>query len=126
MQYIWDTHALIWAVQDYDRLSERVKYLASQASAPAMSAISLWEVSMLVDRKRIIVKQSLKSWFEELLSAVHVLHITPEIAVKAYDLGEFHGDPADRLIAATALCHGLELVTKDGRLRAYRPLTCIW
>jgi PIN domain nuclease of toxin-antitoxin system len=126
MKYLWDTHAIIWAMQDYASLSDQARILASKALEPAISGISLWEISLLVWRKRLKVKPTLEAWFGELLGAVDVIPITPAIAMQAYDMGEFHGDPADRLIAATAICHGLELVTKDGRLHACRKLTCVW
>lgn len=65
-------------------------------------------------RKRIELGQPLRDWLVRAIpSAIRLLPITPEIALRAYDFTDFHGDPADRVIAATAIVNGLTLVTSD-------------
>jgi PIN domain nuclease of toxin-antitoxin system len=55
-----------------------------------------------------------------------LLPLTPAVAVKATELGKFHGDPADRLIVATAILESAALVTRDRRIRDYAGVTTIW
>ena len=69
-------------------------------------------------------------WVHQALArpALVLLELTPEIAVLAGQLGEqgFHGDPADRLITASAICQGVELVTKDQAIRAFTGVRTVW
>jgi PIN domain nuclease of toxin-antitoxin system len=85
-------------------------------------AISLWEIAMLSSKGRIILPEDLLIWLQKALSQpkIKLLPLTPEIAVRSVLL-PVHGDPADRLIAATALEHNCRLATAD-RLLCQFPL----
>ena len=126
---ILDTHVWWWALSEPDQLSEA----ASQAidSAPrdkiGISAISLWELSLLISRQKITSTLSPDEWIEAALQRVHLFSLTPAITLGAYRLpGEFHRDPADRLIVSTARNLGATLVTKDRAILEYPFVKTIW
>ena len=87
----------------------------------SISAITLWELALLAAHGRIKTKGPLDLWLTDIVSPpIEVLPITPEIAAAGALLGSgFHKDPADRIIVATARCHGLKLVTSDERIRSW-------
>jgi PIN domain nuclease of toxin-antitoxin system len=85
----------------------------------AVSAISLWEIAKLVERGRLTLSQSLDECLAQIESSAFfdVLPLTGRIAAESTRLGSaFPHDPADQLIAATARCHGLTLLTADERI----------
>lgn len=94
-----------------------------------MAAISWYELAWLAGHERIIVSIPIRSWLEQLAAQVRTLPLTPAVADTAVSLpNSFPGDPADRLIYATAIEHGLRLVTKDRKLRSHphpKPLA-LW
>ena len=84
---------------------------------------------MLVSKGRIGFDRDIERWIQEALALpkVRLEPLTPGISVRSTRLpGSFHGDPADRIIAATALEHGAVLVTKDAALRRYRHVRTVW
>lgn len=86
-----------------------------------MAAISWWELAWLAKHERIALLIPIRSWLERLGPHVRTIGITPAIADTAVSLpSSFPGDPADRLIFATAVEHGWGLVSKDRRLRDHR------
>lgn len=120
---VCDSHILIWDVLDRSRLSARVQEtltLAEDTSTLACADISLWEIAMLITRHRIPVDESPERFLRRLIErrGIQVLPITPEIAELAQSTLFPHGDPADRLIAATAWHHHATLVTHDAKLQA--------
>jgi PIN domain nuclease of toxin-antitoxin system len=125
VKHLWDTHALIWAAEDDPQLSRRAAEIAAQPGN-AISDISLWEVSCLVDRGRVTLRQPLEQWFEEIARRLVIVPIFPSVALKAYEFTDFHGDPADRLIAATAWVFDLPLITRDRKLNKVPSITTIW
>ncbi|HEX6238827.1 MAG TPA: PIN domain-containing protein [Acidimicrobiales bacterium] len=124
-----DTHVLQWWSAEPDRLSRVAADALAAADELAVAAITWFELAWLASHERIVVTLPLRSWLEELAAEVHTIGITPAIADTAVGLpSSFPGDPADRLIFATAIEHGYRLVTKDQRLRRHRhprPIT-IW
>ncbi len=87
----------------------------------AVCAVSWFELAWLARHERILVSVPLRSWLEDLAAQVRTIGITPAIAATAVALpSSFPGDPADRLIYATAIETGCRLITKDSRLRAHR------
>ena len=87
----------------------------------AVAAISWFELAWLAENERISLTLPIRSWLEQLASQVRTAPITPAIAATAVALpSSFPGDPADRLIYATAIEHGWQLVTKDRKLRSHR------
>ncbi|MFP3900002.1 MAG: type II toxin-antitoxin system VapC family toxin [Acidimicrobiia bacterium] len=124
-----DTHVLQWWSAEPDRLSRTAAESVAAADELAVAAITWFELAWLASSERIVVTLPLRSWLEQLAAEVHTIGITPAIADTAVGLpSSFPGDPADRLIFATAIEHGHRLVTKDQRLRRHRhprPIT-IW
>jgi PIN domain nuclease of toxin-antitoxin system len=114
-----DTHALVWLDAGDERLGRRARRLIDQALAEddlAVSAISFWEVAMLEAKGRLRLHQEPQSWRGDLLDrGLLELPVDGETGVRAARLADFHGDPADRLIVATALA-GHRLVTADERI----------
>lgn len=115
-----DTHVLVWLDEANPRLGARAIEkinTAFRAGNAMISAISFWEVATLVRKGRIRLDMDLSVWRKDLLEQGLVeLPVTGDIGIKAAGLDPFHGDPADRLIAATALQHTLTLVTADKKL----------
>ena len=121
-----DTHAWIWLINGDEKLkSSKALPLIAQAaqlSNVKVSAISVWEVSMLEAKGRISFPIDCLDWVKKALNApgISLAPLTPEIAVLSSRLpGNFHGDPADRIIVATALELGSGLVTKDRKILSY-------
>jgi PIN domain nuclease of toxin-antitoxin system len=115
-----DTHALIWLDEANPRLGSKASKAiddAFTAGTLMVSAISFWEVGTLVEKGRLRLEMDLAAWRQDFFGQGLIeLPVSGEIAIKAASLRPFHGDPADRLIAATALLNSLTLVTADERL----------
>ena len=95
---------------------------ANEDGEIGISAISLWEISKLVANKRLELPIPLEKWFKQALSypGVQIIELTPEIATESTRLpGEFHKDPADQIIVATARVMKCKLVTSDERILNY-------
>jgi len=124
-----DTHVVHWWSAEPARISRAAGELLRAADELAVSAISWFELASLARHDRIVLTVPIRSWLEALAANVRTIPITPAIADCATSLpGSFPGDPADRLIYATAIEHGYQLVTKDRQLRGHRhpqPIT-IW
>jgi PIN domain nuclease of toxin-antitoxin system len=116
-----DTHVILWWSAERSRLSPTAQRAIADSDELAVSAISWWELARFARRQRIAVPIPLPAWLERLALQVNTVGITPAIALAAANLPDtFPGDPADRLIYATAIERGYLLVTKDQRLRAHR------
>ena len=121
-----DTHIWIWLMNgNDDRLDTQTIHAIEQAAAHGrvyVSAISVWEVALLESRGRIRLSRDCLDWVRQALDApgVLLLPLSPEISVASSRLpGKFHGDPADRILAASARLHDLSIVTHDERILAY-------
>jgi PIN domain nuclease of toxin-antitoxin system len=118
---VLDTHVIHWWSAEPDRISSAASRALNEADELAVAAISWFELAWMAKHERILVTIPIRSWLEQLAAQVRTVGITPAIADTAVSLpGSFPGDPADRLIYATAVQHGWRLVTKDGKLRAHR------
>ena len=124
---VLDTHALLWWRSAPDKLGRRARRACERADALGVSAISFWEVGVLARRGRVKLRVPLSEWTRDVLAGPNLegLAITPEIAVIAAGLG-MHGDPADRLVTATALHHGCPLVTRDDAIRSAGIVETVW
>lgn len=122
-----DTHVLLWARQDPDRLPPPAATVVSSASEWTISDITLWEIAVLVREDRIRVPGSLDSYLDEISATTSVRPISAAVAaiVGTLPLDFPASDPADRIIYATAQVHGLSLVSADRQLRAY-DLSIVW
>jgi len=118
-----DTHAAIWFTTD-SGLGKRSQAIADQALADdrlAISAVSFWEISMLVAKRRLRSLDSAAELREQVLnSGVNEVPLTGDVAILAGDLEGLHGDPADRFIVATAIAYDATLVTADTILLKWR------
>jgi PIN domain nuclease of toxin-antitoxin system len=128
---VLDTHALIYDALTPTRLSARARKaidLAFTDRELACSDISLWEIAMLIARKRLNPVIDARQFLDDMIAARHVrvLPITAEIAVLSQSDVFSHGDPADRLIAATARLHRAPLITSDAKLRKLKEVATIW
>jgi PIN domain nuclease of toxin-antitoxin system len=126
---VLDTHAWVWWATESKQLSTRARRAITDTDELGVSVISCWEVAMLVEKGRLGFNQSCELWIERALEfpQLKLLPLTPAIATMAARLSApFHGDPADRIIAATCLRIEAQLVTKDRELRRWRHLKTIW
>ena len=130
---VLDTHILIWWITgDLTKLSENATFAISQELAGGeiiISSITAWEVAMLVAKDRIVISMDLDEWLStiEQIEAVKFYAVDNDIAVKSANLpGEFHKDPADRMIIATARKLGCSLVTADEKILNYQHVKTIW
>jgi PIN domain nuclease of toxin-antitoxin system len=125
-----DTNALIWAAEDSSRLSRTAAAAirrARQGQGLAVSAITLWELALLMARGRLQAYGTIDSSIRELTAEVSVLPITPEIAALATQFPEdYPRDPADRLVGATARAEGLVLITRDESIRKSPLIRTVW
>jgi PIN domain nuclease of toxin-antitoxin system len=125
---VLDTHAWIWWVAEPGKISARARHAIDAADALGICAISCWEVAMLVAKDRLELDRDVLLWIRQALALprVALLPLTAEICVASALLLESPADPADRIIAASALEHRAPVVTKDARLRSMRRLETIW
>jgi PIN domain nuclease of toxin-antitoxin system len=114
-----DTHVWLWWVNNDPKLKAPVRTLIDAESDIRVSAISLFELSMAVAAKRVVLNPSPREWFAAAQSApqIRIEPLTDEICLESVSLpGEIHRDPADRLIVALARMLNAALVTADGKL----------
>lgn len=125
---VLDTHAWIWLASDPDRLGAAARRALRKSRSRGIAAISCWELAMLVARGRIELDRSPVDWMDDALRAqnIDLLPLTPAVAAASTQLGTFHGDPADRLVVATAITHGAVLVTKDEAIREAGLVQTVW
>ncbi len=120
-----DTHAWIWLLNGSERLGPKARKAIQRSvaeEAVLVSAISPWEVAMLVSKARLVIDRDVDEWVRKGLSVsgIRLEPISPEIAVASTRLpGTIHADPADRMIAATARHIGAILITADRLLLDY-------
>jgi len=125
---VLDTHAWIWLVADPDRLGSRARATLAAERSKGIAAISCWEISMLVAHGRIELDRDPVTWMEESFQAedIELLPLTPAVAAASTQFESFHGDPADRLIVATALTRGATLVTVDEKITKAKLVKTVW
>lgn len=121
-----DTHTWIWLMMGQENQLTAAAVSSVEETARRgrvlISAISVWELSMLVAKGRIRLAKDVLEWVRDALGVpgVELLSLSPEISVESSRLpGRFHGDPADRILVATARVHQLTLVTKDTGILDY-------
>ena len=125
IKIVLDTHILIWIVEGDSNISKKMLDFLDDTSIQSrlfVSAISLWEISMLEKKQRIHLSCPARMWVEKALShpSLALLPISPDIAYESCNLpGNFHGDPADRIIVASARCESMYLFTHDTAIKKY-------
>ncbi len=118
---VLDSHVVHWWSAEPDRISADASKAITDADELAVADISWFELAWLARHERILVSIPIAAWLEQLSRQVRTIPVTPAIASTAVHLpASFPGDPADRLIYATAIENGWSLVTKDQGLRGHR------
>ncbi len=122
---VLDTHIWVWWVQGDQRLAPDFQACikSHEATGIGVSIISCWEVAKLVEKGKLSFQQPVEDWINQALSypGVQLLALTPRIVVESTQLpGNFHRDPADQLVVATARVYNCPLVTADGNIRGYQ------
>lgn len=116
-----DSHVLHWWTAEPRRVSAAARRAIEAADELAVADVSWFELAWLAEHDRITLSVPVTTWLARLADDVRTIPITPSIAASAVSLpATFPGDPAERLIYATAVEQGFQLVTKDARLREHR------
>lgn len=129
---VLDTHAWVWFISNPELLSERAKRhvdAAVEEKAVMISSISVWEVALLIAKKRLILTLELNDWVakSEMLPFFKFVPVDNSVAIKSVNLPQpLHSDPADRIIIATAISLGAPIVTKDEKILNYSQVQTIW
>jgi PIN domain nuclease of toxin-antitoxin system len=129
MNYLIDTHTLIWIFYDKSKISEKVAEIIQNVKNPIfISTASIWEMAI----KLSIGKLSLDHTLEEIVKECremqfNFIEISPELSISINNLTEWHHkDPFDRMIIVTAKFFDLTLITKDSQIAKYKDLKTIW
>ena len=126
---VLDTHTWLWWTAEPKKLSRRLREELAAADRLGVCTISCYEVGVLVRRGRIELDRPVSDWIGLALSdeGVETLPLTREVAIAAASLDDdFPGDPADRIIYATARENDSPLATKDAEIRRYDRRLAIW
>lgn len=131
---VLDTHVLVWWVTDDARLSEGAREALKQELAEPggqilVSVITAWEIALLQQRGRLVLSMDLDEWLlaVESIEQVSVIPMSTRVAVQSTQLpGEFHKDPADRIIVALARELNAPLLSADEKIRNYAHVRSIW
>lgn len=131
---VLDTHALLWWASGDSQLSAKALsaitgVLEHPEGEILVSAISAWEIALLVDKGRLSLAMGLDDWLDAVqeIDGLRVVPLDAATAVESTRLpGNFHNDPADRMIVALARHFNAALVTADEKIRAYRHVRTVW
>jgi PIN domain nuclease of toxin-antitoxin system len=126
-----DTHVVLWLALEPDQLSANALKALSEArenqGGVAIADISLWEIAVAVSRGKVLLETELSEFLRFVEEAYRVIPMTGEIAEQGAQFSRaYPRDPADKLIGATALVHGLQLVTKDEPIRDSGEVPVVW
>jgi len=121
-----DTHVLVWLDEGNPRLGKTALQTINESLANSqlgVATISFWEVAMLIEKQRLTMQLELADWRFELLQAgLLEIPLRGTTAIHAGQLRLFHGDPADRMIVATAIENGATLMTADDKILSWNQL----
>ena len=120
---VLDTHIWIWWVDNNTRMTQKHRDWIQQYQSQGLgvSIISCWEVSKLVEMGRLTLSVTVDEWLKQALAypGVQLLELTIPIIVESTKLTDFHRDPADQIIVASARICGYPLLTADAKILAY-------
>jgi len=123
MKFLLDTHIWIWSLLEPDKLKKSVAHaLNDQENELWLSPVSIWELSMLVKKRRIEIDEDVDDWVIKALAQGNFREapLTIEVALEVSRMRFSHRDPADHFIAASAKIFDLTLITADPRLLKLR------
>lgn len=127
---ILDTHAFLWLADSPDRLSSGALRAIAEDPEPAISAITVQEIAYLAARGRLEFDRSVGAWVRAALATqgvdVHPLDTAIALRAGSLDPAGFPGDPADRIIYATALERGTQLLSRDEDIASFDPARVLW
>lgn len=129
---VLDTHAWVFFISNPELLSQRAKECLDAAVEKKniiISSISVWEIALLIAKKRLILTLKLNDWIakSEMLTFFKFIPVDNSIAIKSVYLPQpLHSDSADRIIIATAISLGTPIVTKDEKILNYPHVQTIW
>lgn len=130
---VLDTHALVWWATGDISLSNKARANIEgqqlRNGNVVVSCISVWEIAMLVRQGKLVLSMDVGAWLAAVgtIKSLQFMPVDVDIAVASVGLpGQFHKDPADRMIVATARRLSAPLVTKDSKIRAYPHVRTIW
>lgn len=127
-----DTHVWVWWLGRPEQLSRAARQALQRNLATGsvgISSFSVWELALLVERKRLRLAVDLGAWVAETerIRGVTFHPVDNGIALHSVNLpGSFHPDPADRILVATARRLGATLVTGDAKIRKYPHVKTLW
>ena len=126
-----DTHVWWWALNEPKKLSNKAHKIIREnpPNQRAIASISMWEFAMMVSTGKVEIRIPAELWLDQAISqtGLEVFDLNPRIAAESCNLpGDFHKDPADRIIVATARINELTLVTKDKKILSYPYAETIW
>ncbi|MEA2113888.1 MAG: type II toxin-antitoxin system VapC family toxin [Thermodesulfobacteriota bacterium] len=127
-----DTHVWIWWISNIEKFPQKaLRYInkARGKNSIIISSISTWEIALLVERGRLDLSIDVRDWVRktEGLEFVRFMPVDNTISLRSVSLpGEFHADPADRIITATAMTMGIPLITRNEKILGYPHVRTIW
>jgi len=125
MRYLLDTNAWIWLFSEPQKIRSEARHLLNDEAILGLSPMSIIEVAQKASKGKLIFRLPLEQWVKNALppERLRLMPLTSVVALGAYQWpDDFHGDPGDRIIAATAKASGLTLVTSDEKLLARHDL----
>jgi PIN domain nuclease of toxin-antitoxin system len=125
-----DTHILVWLAGARERLSAAAREAIESGHELVVSTASAQEIAYLVARGRLAMDRPVEKWIGDVLNVHEIRALAPTVSTSiragSLDPAEFHGDPVDRLIYATAVEHDAKLISADERLRGCDPARVVW
>ncbi len=126
MKLLLDTHIWIWSQLAADKISTKVRRaLENEANEVWLSPISVWELLLLVEKRRLALDREVGEWVNESARTLKEAPLTVEVVLETTRFSLPHDDPADRFLVATARALGLTLVTSDARLLASKAVSTL-
>jgi PIN domain nuclease of toxin-antitoxin system len=125
-----DTHLVIWLARETDKISDSASKAMASARKDgglAIAAATVWEIALLAAKGRLQFDPPVEVFLEKVESSYRVLQLDRRVAIRATQFSiDYPRDPADRQIGATAIIHGLTLVTADQRILRSGEVPCLW
>lgn len=127
---VLDTHALLWWTLDPEKLSQDATVICSELEEQGgyISSISIWELGIKIKNDKLDIGMSIRDYAEKVkrLGCIEIVPVEENIWIRSLELEWKHSDPADRVIVATALLHGLPLLSKDITIQTSKQIQCVW